>query len=111
MNVIRREPVLVIGTLLNAIVVLVTAFWPGHHLSPGDVAAASTIATAVTSIVVAMMVKPANLATIHAALITIMVAVAGFGLHLSQHSIALVATVIVTVLGYLLREKVSPFGA
>jgi uncharacterized membrane protein YfcA len=103
---IRREPVLVIGVGLAVAVMMIIAFVP--HLTPTEVAAVSTIVTAVTAIISAFLVKPANVAVISAAISTGLVAAAAFGLHLSPAVIATVASTVVAVLGYLLREKVSP---
>jgi hypothetical protein len=103
---IRREPVLLVGVGLAIVVMMATTF--PFHFTPVEIAAVSTITTAITAIVAAILVKPVNVALIHAALVTGLVAAAAFGLHLSPAMIAVAASAGVTVLGYLLREKVSP---
>lgn len=108
MSLVRREPVLMVGTGLNTLIAMYFAFFPGIHLTAGQLAAVSTIATAITALVAAFLTKPANLGVINASLSTILVAAAAFGLHLDKGQIALVTSAVVAVLGYLLREKVSP---
>lgn len=110
-HTVRSQPVLVIGTLLNTLVIVfVTFVLPrfGIHPSALQVATVSTISTAVASLVTALLVRPMNVAVIHTAVVTILVAVAGFGLHLSAAEIAYLATGIVALLGYMAHEKLSP---
>lgn len=108
MGLVRREPVLMVGAGLNALVLMYFSFFPGIHLTPGELAAIGTISTALCALVAAFLTTPANVGVIHASLTTILVAAAAFGLHLSDHQIAVVVTVIVTVLGYVHRMSVSP---
>ncbi len=105
---VRQEPVLLSHVGLTTVVISALAFYPGLHLTPAEAASIATIATAVTSIAAAFLTAPANIGVVHTAVTTILVAAASFGLHLSASNVAVFTTVIVTVLGYLLREKVSP---
>lgn len=105
-NILRREPVLLVSTLLNFAIVLLSAF--GLHLTATQTAAVGTISTAVTGIIAVVMVSPVNIASIGTGLTTILVAAAAFGLHLSSGQVAIFVGVVTTILGSMLREKVTP---
>jgi hypothetical protein len=105
-SLVRHEPVMTAHVGLTTAVVMYAAFVP--HLTPAEMAAVATIVTALSALVSAFLTKPVNLGVIHAAIASGLVAAAAFGLHLSAPETAALATAIVSVLGYLLREKVSP---
>jgi hypothetical protein len=107
-SAVSSEPVLLAHVSLTTIVVGALAFFPGLHLTPAEMAAIATIATALTSIFAAYLAKPLNVGLISAGVTTILVAAAAFGLHLSPEGTAVATTAIVAVLGYLLREKLTP---
>jgi hypothetical protein len=107
-SLIRREPVLTAHVGLTTAVVSYLSFFPGVHLTPVELAAIATILTALTAGVSAFLTKPVSVSGIHTAVTTILVAATAFGLHLSTRDTAVTTTVIVTVLGYLLREKLTP---
>lgn len=108
MSLIRREPVMTLSTTLSILVVMVLTYFPGLHLTSVELAASATITVAVTALVAALLVHPAHLAVISGAVSTILVAATAFGLHLTGEQVAAVASAVVAVLGYLLREKVTP---
>ena len=68
----------------------------------------SLMTAAVTAIVAAFLTKPVNLGVIHAALVTGLVAAAAFGLHLNPQETGVIASLIIVLLGYLMREKLTP---
>jgi hypothetical protein len=105
-SLIRREPVVLAGTVLPFLTVVLTAF--GVHATPVQTAAIATAVTAVFGIVSAALVQPVSIAVIHSGLATLLVAAGAFGLHLTPAQIAILTGAAVTVLGSLLREKVSP---
>lgn len=107
-TLVRQEPFLVIGAALNVAVVMVAAFSPAWHLSPTEMAAVSTIATALTSAAAAFLVIPVSLGVINTCVSTILVASAAFGLRMSPADIALVTASVSSLLSYLVREKVIP---
>lgn len=108
----RREPVMIIGTALNIIVIMFGAYilpnWFHVHLTHDQYAALATISTAITALVASLLTEPVNLNVIHTSVATILVAAAAFGLRLSTAEIAQVAAAVIAVLGYLQREKVTP---
>jgi hypothetical protein len=108
MGLVRREPVLMVGAGLNGLILMFFAFFPGFHLTSAELAAIGTISTALCALVGAFLTTPPNQGIISASISTILVAAAAFGLHLSPHTIAVVAAGIVTVMSYLLRHNVSP---
>jgi hypothetical protein len=110
-NIVRQEPMLVIGVVLNVAVVMIAAFAPGLHLTPTEMSAVVTISTALTSAAAAFLVVPAQLGVINAAVSTILVASAAFGLHMMPYAIALVTASVSSLLSYLMREKVSPVAS
>lgn len=108
MGLVRREPVMMIGAGLNSLILTYFSFFPGIHLTPGELAAIGTISTALCALAGAFLTTPANIGVIHASLTTILVAAAAFGLHLSDHQIAVAVSAIVIVLGWLHRSSVRP---
>lgn len=107
-QLLRREPALIVATLLNFAVAILGAF--GLHLTATQTAALATISTAVTGIITVVLVSPPNVAAICTGLSTILVACAAFGLHLGSGQIAVFTGLVTTILGYLLREKVTPLA-
>ena len=107
-RLVRSEPVVTIGAFVSTLVVMFCTYFPGIHLSSGELAAVATIATAVTALIAAFLVTPVNLAVISGTLSTILVAATAFGLHLSSDQIASLAAGVVTLLGFILRGHVSP---
>lgn len=105
-SLVRHEPVMVAHVGLTTAVVMYAAFVP--HLTPAEMAAVATIVTALSALVSALLTKPVNLGIIHTAIATGLVAAAAFGLKLDPAQTAALATGIVAVLGYLLREKMTP---
>lgn len=97
-----------ISTMASILVVMLLTYLPGIHLTSTELAASATITVAVTAIIAVFMVHPANLAALSGAISTILVAATAFGLHLTGEQTAAVSSAIVMVIGYLLREKVSP---
>lgn len=80
---------------LNALVALLVAF--GLDLSQVQVAAVTTIATALLTIAAAVFTRPVVVSTVTAALASLLTAAAAFGLHLSANQT-----------GAVLRQNVSP---
>jgi hypothetical protein len=105
---VRQEPMMVIAAALNVVIIMLIAFYPSLNPTPTEMAAASTISTALTSAIAAFLVTPWNLGVINTAVSTILVAAAAFGLHMQPASIAIVTGSVSTLLSYLMREKVSP---
>jgi hypothetical protein len=107
---VRQEPMMVIGAALNVVVVLAAAFIPvafGTRLTQDEMAALSTISTALTSAGAALMTTPVRLGVINSAVSTSLVAGAAFGLNLSPSNIAVITGSLATLLSYLMREKVQ----
>lgn len=94
---------------LNAGVALLVAF--GLPLSQGQVAAVTTIATAVLSIATAFLTRPVVVPTVTAAVASLLTAAAAFGLHLSANQMGAVVTALSVVLALLLRQNVTPAPA
>lgn len=104
-NGFRWEPALYLQ-LLNAAVALVVAF--GLPLSAEMTGAITIIATAVFTIVTAVMTRPIAVSVITGAVQSALIAVAAFGLELHQDQIGAVVTLLAIVLGLLTRQAVTP---
>lgn len=79
-----------------------------QHFTPAEMASAATITAAATAILAAFLTKPVNLGTIHVGVVTGLVASAAFGLHLTPEATGFTASGIIVLLGYLMREKLTP---
>jgi hypothetical protein len=101
----RYEPAMIVYAV-NAAVALVVAF--GANLSHDQVAAVTTVTTAVLAIVTAVLTRPIVVSTITGAVGTALAAVAAFGLHLSADQIGATVTALSIALALLLRSNVSP---
>lgn len=108
MKIFGYEPAVLLYAL-NAGVALLVAF--GLPLSQSQVAAVTTIATAVLSIATAIMTRPIVVSTITAAVASLLTAGAAFGLHLSANQTGAVVTALSIGLALLLRQNVSPAPA
>lgn len=91
---------------INAVVALAVAY--GAPLSHDMVAAITTIATAVFTVVAAAMTHPVNVSGITAAVGTALAAAAAFGLHLSGDQIGTTVAALSIVLALVLRQNVTP---
>jgi uncharacterized membrane protein len=91
---------------VNAAVALLVAY--GLDLTQDQVSAVSVLATAILSIVVAVMTRPIVVSSITAAAATALSAVAAFGLELSAEQISTAVTAGSIVLALALRANVSP---
>lgn len=94
---------------LNAGVALLVSY--GLPLSHGQVAAVTTIATAVLTVVTALMTRPIDVSALTAAVGTGLVAAAAFGLHLSADQVGTTVAALSIVLALVLRQNVSPAPA
>jgi hypothetical protein len=103
---VRREPIMTVHAGLSTAVISYLAF--AQHFTPAEMAAAATITAAVTAIVSAFLTAPVDLGTIHVGLVTGLVASAAFGLHLTPEATGFTASAIIVLLGYLMREKLTP---
>lgn len=108
MNGIKFEPAVVVY-FVNSLVALLVAY--GLDLGKDQVAAITTITTAVVAIVVAVTTRPVVVSSITGAVATALAAVAAFGLHLSGDQIGTAVTVLSIGLSLLLRQAVSPAPA
>lgn len=108
MNHFKFEPAVWLYAL-NAGVALLVAF--GFDLTQAQVAAVTTIATAVLTIVAAVMTRPVVVSTITAAAASLLTAAAAFGLHLTANQTGAVVTALSIALALLLRQNVSPATA
>jgi hypothetical protein len=102
------EPAVIVYAL-NAAVALLVSF--GLPLSHDMVGAITTIATAVLSIVVAVMTRPVVVSTITAAAASVLTAAAAFGFHLTADQIGYTVTALSIGLALLLRQNVTPTAA
>jgi hypothetical protein len=94
---------------LNAGVALLVAY--GLPMSHGQVAAVTTIATAVLTVVTALMTRPIDVSALTAAVGTGLAAAAAFGLHLSADMVGTTVAALSIVLALVLRQNVSPAPA
>jgi hypothetical protein len=104
-TILGQEPAVILF-MVNALVALLVAF--GLGLSQVQVAAISTIASAIVSIVVTLMTRPIVVSALTGAVTTLMTAVAGFGLEFTADQIGATVTVLSLVLGLVLRANVTP---
>ena len=81
---------------------------PVFHASDGQVAACTTIAGAIYTVLLAVLVRPVDAAAIVGATTTVLNAGVAFGLHLSPSLTGAVTAFVAAVLGVLLRTHVSP---
>lgn len=93
---------------LNTAVALGVSF--GLGWSPDQVAAVSTIATAVLAGIAAFMVRPISIGAFGAAATTALTAAAAFGFDWTTDQIGLTVAMISIVLGLLTHQSVSPPG-
>ncbi|HEY9440502.1 MAG TPA: hypothetical protein VIS29_18055 [Streptomyces sp.] len=105
MKIFGYEPAILVYSI-NSLVAVAVAY--GLDLSQTQVAAISTIATAVLAGVVAVMTRPFVVSALTGAVGTVLTAMAGFGLDLSEHQIAATVTGLGVVLGLVLRANVTP---
>lgn len=108
MKVFGREPAVVLYAV-NAAVALFVAY--GLPMSQGQVAAVTTIATAVFTAWAALQTRPVSVPAVTAALGTALAAAAAFGLHLSANQIGASVAALSIVLALVLRQNVSPAPA
>lgn len=108
MRIFGYEPA-AIAYAVNALVAMLVAW--GLDLTQDQVAAVSTITTAILAAVVAAMTRPVVVSTITGAAATVLTAFVAFGLHLSADQISTAVTVGSIVLALLLRANVSPAPA
>ena len=101
----RFEPARLLYTL-NALVALLVAY--GLPLADAQAVAITAIATGVLSILVALQTRPVVISGIAAAASTILTSVAAFGLELSAEQISTAVAFGSVLLGFLVREYVSP---
>lgn len=93
---------------INTAVALAVSF--GLSWSDTQVAAVSTIATAVFGGVAALMVRPVAIGMFGAAAATALSAAAAFGFSWTPNQIGLAVAAISIVLGFLTHQSVSPPG-
>lgn len=108
MRIFGYEPAVLLYAL-NAGVALLVAF--GLDLSKDQVSAVTMVATAVLTIVAAVVTRPIVVSTITAAAASLLTAVAAFGLHLSGDQIGTAVTALSVALMLLLRQNVTPSPA
>ena len=94
---------------INAGVALLVSY--GFPLNSGQVAAISTIATAVLTIATALLTRPIQVSALTAAVGTGLAAAAAFGLHLTGDQIGTTVAALSIVLALVLRANVSPAAA
>lgn len=105
MRIFGYEPAVWLYSI-NAGVALLVAY--GLPLSQGQVAAISTIATALLTVVTAVMTRPVPVSALTAAVGTGLAAAAAFGLNLSADQIGTTVAALSIVLALVLRANVSP---
>ncbi|WP_329521142.1 hypothetical protein [Spirillospora sp. NBC_01491] len=108
MKIFGYEPAVIIYAVNAAVAALVA--W-GLDLTAGQVAAVTTIATAVLAGVVAVMTRPVVVSAVTGAAATVLTALAAFGLDLTADQISTSVTAGSIVLALLLRQAVSPAPA
>jgi hypothetical protein len=108
MKIFGYEPAVLLYAL-NAAVALFVAF--GLPMSQTQVAAVTTGATALLTVVAAFMTRPVVVSTVTAAVASLLTAAAAFGLHLSANQTGATVTALSIALALLLRQNVSPSPA
>lgn len=108
MKIFGYEPAVYLYAL-NAGVALLVAY--GLPMSHTQVAAVTTIATAILTIVTALMTRPVNVSALTAAVGTGLAAAAAFGLHLSADQVGTAVAALSIVLALILRANVTPAPA
>ena len=108
MKIFGYEPAVILYAV-NAAVALLVAF--GLNMSHDQVAAVTTIATAVLSIAAAALTRPVTVSGVTAGVASLLTAAAAFGLHLSGDQVGTVVTALSIGLALLLRQNVSPAPA
>lgn len=106
---IFSRPVAVWLYAINAVVALAVSF--GLPLSTTQVAAITTIATALFATLTAAMTRPVDISAITGALATAAVAFGAFGLHLTADQIGEGVTVLSIGLALLLHQTITPAPA
>lgn len=103
---LKAEPAAAYVASLGAIVALIVAFW---HLDGTKAGYLSAIATALGSILTAVLAKPRHLAVIGGAVGVILQALLLFNVHMSSGMIAAVVAAVNLALGYLvMRPQLTP---
>jgi hypothetical protein len=105
---LKLEPVAIMYVLNVAVSLLVS--W-GLKLTADQVGAITTIATAVVTLVTAFSVRPVPLTVVKGAAATVLVAFSAFGLHLTVNQIGYSTAALSIIVGFLLRQSVTPASA
>jgi len=92
----------------NAVIALVVSF---GFLTAVQAHYVTTIATAVLGLAVAFLARPPVIPVISAGLATILTAIGGFGIHLSDAKIGALVTLVSLVTAYLTHQAVTPVAA
>jgi hypothetical protein len=97
--------------ILNALVALAAAYFPGLNLTDTTTAAITTIATGVLGAVTIMKTRPVDIATLVAGLGTAAQAAAVFGLHLNANQVGTSTAVLSLLLAAIFHQTVTPVAA
>lgn len=108
MRIFGYEPAVWLYSI-NAAVALLVSY--GFPLGTAQVAAISTIATAVLTVATTLLTRPVQVSALTAAVGTGLAAAASFGLHLSGDQIGTTVAALSIVLALVLRANVSPAAA
>lgn len=101
----RTEPV----TLAYALAAAITAWVAfGFRAPPHDVADVSLASTAIVTIITALSTRPASVPIITGAVVEILTAAGGFGLHLSSAQIGAATPLVSIIVALLLRQAITP---
>ena len=100
-----RDPAVYLAAL-NALLALLVSF--GAPWSAGVNQAIMVVATGVVTIISAAMVRPFDVPLTLGTIKTILVAVAAFGLHLSDVQVAAVLGVLSAIFAVVVRDRVTP---
>lgn len=106
---IFSRPVAVYLYAINAVVALLVSF--GLPLDHAQVAAITTISTAVFAILTAVMTRPVDVPAISGAVAVIATAFGAFGMHLTTSQIGEGVTVLSIFLALLLHQNITPAPA
>jgi hypothetical protein len=108
LNLIKTEPaVIMMG--VNAGVALGVSW--GLHLSTDQMGAVTIIATAVLSIITALLARPVSTPVIKGAVTSVLIALGAFHLHLAPSAIGTTVTALSIVLGLLFRQNLTPVAS
>jgi hypothetical protein len=97
--------------VLNALVALAVAYFPGLNLTDTTTAAITTGATALAGVGTVLLVRPVDIAAAVAGLGVAVQAGAAFGLHLTANQAATGAAALSVVLGLVFHQTVTPQAA